>query len=575
MPMPSRQAKRTRAAQPRGRAAAAASRRRPEPAGGLPSGTPWSPAAARAPRRLPIGEPDADPIARDPVAVRAGDPTATAPRPGPAGRGQQIATAADGLHPLTDREANARLFAYESTVRRAFERIVPVLKEIAKHSCEPDFAARAQAVARSALKLTLPERLLADAWVTGLDMRRLFAWVLFETYRRVSDAFFAGDPPGDPPGGRPAGPKDADFLRFLVGCGFHQMDVTPCADGRLAHALSFVLRLPYEAVRRKSYAGALFDIEHAVERWTETELRRFREGVPNPADAPTRYLKVVLYHLSSADPHHEGCAAHGSNDAQAARAGRERLEAFRQAIENGFCCGASVDLLLVGVDTDTDAIRVHVPDARGHCALDRWLDAQAVYEETRGLAPDRARQRIAEQVRAHAPGEGPGPAEGMTALIARLIENNLSQIDYVRHHHGGRYRDIGHAERFIGAGTGFEEIQLRNLTYFAYLDTVEEGAPDLDVGIRIFRRLNVEHGLPVPVVVRHDYKGGIPGARERAIAHCERTARALAARYPELHAGGLLVCLRVVRDCEAPRAPIEIVGSSLDPDFAAGNAAAH
>jgi hypothetical protein len=80
------------------------------------------------------------------------------------------------------------------------------------------------------------------------------------------------------------------------------MDVTPCADGRLAHAISYVLRLPYGAVRRKSYAGSLFDIENTVEKWVETELMRFREGVPNTADAPTRYLKVVVYHYSSVDP---------------------------------------------------------------------------------------------------------------------------------------------------------------------------------------------------------------------------------------------------------------------------------
>jgi len=157
-----------------------------------------------------------------------------------------------------------------------------------------------------------------------------------------------------------------------------------------------VLRLPYGSVRRKSYAGALFDIENSVEKWVETELRRFREGVPNTADAPTRYLKAVLYHFSSGDPGHQGCAAHGSDDTAAARAGWERLKAFRQAVENGFCCGASVDLLLMGVDTDSDALRVHVPDAAGHCDLDHWLDAAKVYEETSGMTPAQGRERIAE-----------------------------------------------------------------------------------------------------------------------------------------------------------------------------------
>ncbi|MGB5834902.1 MAG: carboxysome shell carbonic anhydrase domain-containing protein, partial [Thiohalocapsa sp.] len=179
----------------------------------------------------------------------------------------------------------------------------------------------------------------------------------------------------------------------------------------------------------------------------------------------------------------------------------------------------------------------------------------------------------AELVRAHAPGQMPAdagrgaagqPDDGMVTLIARLIENNLSQIDYVRRFHAGGYADIGHAERFIGAGIGFEEIQLRNLTYFAYLGTVEEGAADLDVGIKIFTGLNVSRSLPVPIVVRYDYHGSVPGAKERAVAHCERTAQALKARYPSLCGDGMLHCLRAVRDCDVGT-PIEVVGSSLDP----------
>jgi len=490
---------------------------------------------------------------------------ATAPH---AGTRAQVRGGA-GLHPLTDAAVNARLHGYESSVKGAFDAIVPVLKRIASERCEPDFIERAQAIARGDLGFELPAHILESTWVTGLDMRRLFAASVFETYHRFSDVFYTDDPLG--------GRDGADFQAFLQGCGFHLMDVTPCADGRLAHAVSYVLRLPYGSVRRKSYAGSLFDIENTVEKWVETEFLRLREGVPNTADEPTRYLKVVLYHFSSVDPAHQGCAAHGSDDAAAAREGWERLKGFRQAVENGFCCGASVDLLLIGMDTDTDAIRVHVPDADGYCDLNEWLDAGKVYEITHGLEAEQARARILELVRAHAPGKAAGPrarrpaAEtggaawaGMTELIAWLIEQNISQIDYVRQYHDGGYADIGHAERFIGAGIGFEEIQLRNLTYFAYLDTVEEGAADLDVGIKIFTGLNVSHQLPVPLVVRFDYHGQVPGARERAVNRCERVAAALKARYPKLCEDGLLHCLRAVRDCDA-QAPIEIVGSSLAP----------
>jgi carboxysome shell carbonic anhydrase len=482
----------------------------------------------------------------------------TAPRRRPAagpGRGADRSgplRAVGTGHPLADAAANARLQAYEARVKQAFDGIVPTLKRLSALQHETDFEARAQRIARSELGFELPGRVLADAWVTQLDMRALFAWCVFETYRRVSDEFFDADPLG--------GREGEAFERFVRDCGFHLMDVTPCADGRLAHAISYVLRLPYGPVRRRSYAGALFDVEDTVQKWVETELLRYREGRPNTADAPTRYLKAVVYHFSSADPGHEGCAAHGSDDAKAARAGLERLQAFRQAIENSFCCGASVDLLLIGMDTDTDAIRVHVPDREGRFDLERTVDARDAYEATRSLAPDQGRARIEGMVRERAPGE---PEDGMVRLVARLLENNLSQIDYVRSVHGGAYPDFGHAERFIGAGIGFEEIQLRNLTYFAYLNTVEEGAADLDVGIKIFKGLNVSRGLPVPVVVRFDYHGQVPGGRERAVEHCERVCRALAGRYPELRAQGLLHTLRTVRDCDAG-GRVEVVGSSLE-----------
>jgi carboxysome shell carbonic anhydrase len=261
------------------------------------------------------------------------------------------------------------------------------------------------------------------------------------------------------------------------------------------------------------------------------------------------------------DPDHEGCAAHGSDAARAARAGLERLLGFQRAVQNSFCCGASIDLLLIGLDTDTDAICVHVPDGKGQIDLDRGLDALEVYALTERLTAAEAEAEIAERVRA----AGPGAPPGMVRLVARLLANNLSQIDYVRAYHGERYADGGHAERFIGAGIGFEEVQLRNLTYFAYMDTVEEAAPDLDVGIKIFTGLNASHGLPVPVVVRYDYHGQVPGARERAVGRCGRVAGALRARYEALAARGMLHTLQVVRDCNAG-GPIEILGCSVrDP----------
>lgn len=516
----------------------------------------------RAPRRRPgvagdLAGPVAEPSAGS---VRKGRPGARlSSAPGADRREGLGGVRGRSAHPLTDGAANERLRAYDIQVRAAYDAIIPTLKAISAMQHEPSFESRAQRLASAELGFELPARVLDDAWVTQLDLRSLYAWCVFQTYRRLADEFFDQDPLG--------GLEDGGFDAFLLDCGFHRLDLSPCADGRLAHTVSYVLRLPFGSVKRRSYAGALFDVEDTVSQWVEVEVGRFREGRPNTADAPTRYLKAVVYHRSSLDPTHQGCAAHGSDDTRAATAGLERLQAFQQAVQNSFCCGASVDLLLIGLDTDTDAIQVHVPDQAGRIDLSRSVDALEAYRLTLGLDPQAARTRILQLVRDAAPDV---PADGMARLVARLVENNISQIDCVRTWYGGHYPDQGHAERFIGAGIGFDEIQLRNLTYFAYLTTVEEGAADLDVGLRIFGGLNVSRGLPVPVVIRFDYRGAVPGARERAVGHCERVHGALMARYPKLAADGLLHTFRAVRDLEGSGS-IEVVGCSLEPRSTGGH----
>ncbi len=457
---------------------------------------------------------------------------------------------APGSHPLTNAQDNAHLYEYERGVKQAFDTIVPTLKAVSALQHETDFESRAQQIARQQLGFELPASLLADAWVDQLDMRRLFAWCVFETYRRFCDDVFSRDPLGNS--------NDGEFQAFLQDCGFHTLDISPCADGRLAHVIRYVLRLPYRSVRRRSYAGALFDIEDSMDKWVETELLRFREGRPNTADAPTRYLKCVVYHFSSVDPEHEGCAAHGSDTRKAAQAGLDRLLAFQQAVQNTHCCGASIDCLLIGMDTDTDAIRIHVPDDNGAIDLDRLIDCHDIYAATQRMPASDAVNRINDEIHSISA----GVADGMARFIAHLLTNNISQIEYVRSNYGNHYSDIGHAERFIGAGIGFEEVQLRNLTYFAYLNTVEEAAPDLDVGIKIFTGLNVAHSLPVPVVVRYDYHGNVPGARERAEQHCRRVAGALNQRYPDLASRGLLHTLQVIRDINAGSG-IEVLDCSV------------
>ena len=437
-----------------------------------------------------------------------------------------------------------------------FDAIVPTLKAIAGLPQSEDYVARAQALAKDRLGFELPGRYLEDAWVAGADFKSLYAHGVFAALDAAGQQFAADL----------AQQIEVvqDTANFFIDCGFHAVDISPCADGRLKGLLRYILRLPLTSFsRRKAYAGALFDVETDVRHWVDTELRRFREGVPTTVDAGTRYLKIAVYHTSTSDPNHEGCAAHGSNEHKAIQAALERLLQFREAIENAFCCGASTDILLIGVDTDNDSIRVHVPDGEGDLSAHRFVDNARLYQETLALTENDARMAVYDAIRKASAvggwGSGKGePHDGMRRLIANLLINNLSQIDYVNEMYGGRYPDLGHAERFISVGDGFDEVQMRNLAYYAHLHTVEEGSADLDVGIKIFSKLNVQHGLPVPVAIHYRYEARVPGARERAETKAMRVKAAVEARYPQLMAQGMLRCRLSLQDLPAG-SPVEEV----------------
>lgn len=436
-------------------------------------------------------------------------------------------------HALVDAELNRRLDEYEARVRARFAAIVPVLRQISAQEHAEDFVWRAQELARERLGYELPSALLENAWVTGLDMSALHAECIFKSFAESIDRVEADQAPW-----RECMRLDADF--FLA-CGYHTVDITPCADGRLQGLLPFVLRLaPSDGVSVKAYAGAVLDVETDMADWTQRELDRLSGGMPGCETA--NYLKIAAYHYSSSCPADQGCAAHGSNDVRAVSCALGRLDELRAAIENTFGAGAAPDVLLIGVDTDIDAIRIHAPDEHGSVSAARYIDNATLYRETLGLDAASARARI---VAAAASG---GTPHGMQTLIAHLLEANLSQIEYVIQHHAGRYAVIGHDENFIVAGEAVGEMQLRNMYYFAHLDTIEEGAPDMDVGIKIFTGLNLRRGLAVPVLVHFRYNSRVPGSRDRAVARCRRVKSAIAARYSDLTANGMIHCVMAVTD---------------------------
>ncbi len=451
-----------------------------------------------------------------------------------------------GAHPLGEPALSDTLRARAQRIDAAFAAIEPVVRELAVHQFEPGFPAWAARRVQDELGLKLSEHLFHAGWATPLDVRRLVARCVLATFCALVERPFDR---------ALAGIEDGERVDELVQrWGFHAVDITPCADGRLCGVIDYILRVPAAVVAyRRSYAGAMFDVEEALRHWEAVELRRWRDGVPNRPDAASRFLKIGVYHFSSVDPHHEGCAAHGSDTARAAGALLERLDQFVAAVPQTQGDGAAAAALLVGVDTDTDAIRVHVPDSAGAMSIERYVDNLALYDATFGLAREEAKQAVRAAV-AQCAGVADDDAatEGMRWFCGYILKNNMGQIDAVRHWHGGNYADRGHTERLIVVGDPVDDVQLRNLAFQAQMQTVEEGAGDLDVGIRILKGLHGPRGLAVPVLVHLRYDPRVPGARERAERRALRLCAAIEARHAALVAAGALVVQPVLRAGDAP-----------------------
>lgn len=444
-------------------------------------------------------------------------------------------------HALADAAMSNGLRQRADQIEAAFAAIEPALREIAPRQFEPNFESRANAELSQRLGFALSSDALAATWIEPLDVRRLYARIVLRTFcglvERGFDRTLAQLSDGEP--------AEALIQRW----GFHAVDIAQCADGRLSGAVDYILRVPPAVVvSREAYAGALFEVERSLQRWESVELRRWREGRPNAASEPTRYLKIGVYHFSSADPGHQGCAAHGSDTVRAASALLERLEQFATAVEQTQCCEATVATLLIGVDTDTDAIRVHVPDRFGRTTTARFVDNTELYERTRDMPREEAKEAIRDVVAACAGVAADDvPTEGTRWLCGYLLKNNIGQVDAVRAWHGGPYADRGHTERLIVVGDTLDDVQLRNLAFAARMDTVEEGADDLDVGMRILGKLYATHGFAVPVLVHVRYDPKIPGSDELARLRARRLRAGILSRYADRAAAGKLFVEAVVR----------------------------
>ena len=452
-------------------------------------------------------------------------------------------TTQHNAHPLVNNAKNHSLRDYEAQTKARFDNVETVLKSILGQQLRPDFKHWANNELFTQLGVTLDD----NVWELNVNsnsqryFQELFAKIVFAQFMRMSKDFFVNDPL--------QGQVQQEARQIFKDSGIHAIGIAPCSDGRLAHFVSYILRLPYSLARRKAHAGALFDISESVRNWVFLEHSRFRESKPNSSDETTRYLKMAVYHFSKADPSHQGCAAHGSDDQKAAEAALTKLKDFRQAIENRFGCGTTVETILIGVNTDDDSLKVHVPNENGRVCLERFVETSELYSQTKTKSVDDAKRFIQNSIDScNVNRYSTKPRNGINTLLTWFITNNFSQIEYVNNYEQGCYDDLGHAERFIGIGSGFEEVQLRNLSYYSFLDTLEEGVNDVDVGIKIFKGLNIKRGLPIPIIIRCDYDGRVPGSKERAKKKASRLEKAVHNRYQELSACGLIQTMATLRD---------------------------
>lgn len=428
-------------------------------------------------------------------------------------------------HPLADADLDRTLAQRRARIEAAFADIEPTLERLAHEVIHERGHGSAVAAIASRWGVDLaPSAPPPWRWARPIPWGEVYAHCVLATFAQLAGALKTPAGLADVEGE----PAQAVVARF----GFHAIDIAPCADGRLAGLTEHILRIPSSVISaRRSYAGAMFDVEEAIAAFRAVEVDRLRRAAAcGVASCDTRFLKIGVYHFSGSDPRHEGCAAHGSDDHRAMGALLDRLNTLQGAILA--LHQTAIATLLVGVDTDNDSIRVHVPDSQGMLSTERFVSSADLRHLSRGLPREAAKRLIRERVAACAGTSADDHAtEGMRWLCGYLLKNNIGQIEAVDHAFGGRYPEPGHAERLIVAGDPIDEVQLRNLAFQTQFATLEEGAADMEVGLLLLGRTHAPRGLAVPVLATARYDARLPGARQRAAERAMRHAEAIQARH--------------------------------------------
>jgi len=432
-----------------------------------------------------------------------------------------IAAAEARLHPLAEPALEQALAQRRARIDEAFAHVSATLERLAHEAIHARSNAPALAAIAQQWALDFGDVATDFHWARPLPWGQIHAHAVLATFAQLASELKSL---------AELRHSDGEAVETLVErFGFHAIDLAPCADGRLAGLTEHILRLPPGIVTaRRSYAGAMFDIDEAIAAWRAVELQRRRHGAAS--ERPTRFLKIGVYHFSGTRPGHEGCAAHASDDRRAMQGLLERLTELRAAVE--VLHGESIATLLVGVDTDQDAIRVHVADPSGQLSLDRFVSSAELWHLTRPLDREAAKRLIRERVAACARVPVDDKAtEGMRWLCGYLLKNNIGQIEAVARQFGGAYPELGHAEKLIVAGDPIDQVQLRNLAFQTQFTTLEEGEGDIAVGLRLLGHTHAPRGLAVPILAHAGYDPRLPGARRRAAERAARLARAIDARH--------------------------------------------
>jgi len=194
--------------------------------------------------------------------------TVTSP-PGRAARhGGSAFNVAAGGHPLAEPALSAALKQRSEEIAAAFARVEPILRRLAPRQFDDGFSEQAHRELADSLGVDIPATELESCWSTPLDLGRIHARCVLGTFRNLVEREF-----------------DRNIVRLLdegesaevliQRFGFHAVDITSCADGRLGGAVDYILRVPPAVVVwHDSYAGAMFDVEDALHRWEAVELRR-------------------------------------------------------------------------------------------------------------------------------------------------------------------------------------------------------------------------------------------------------------------------------------------------------------